>query len=410
MIDTYKNTSGTWRVTDDPAELSEKVRTAVGERAAINLVSGAVRFVAALDQPLGRGTAFVVVLTDRVVARRASGKMQSAHHQDVVGLDRALNGDVVLRTPGGKVALFGMMGLPAKPVLETTYQHVDLAWRHAHTGHAAVGASMPPSAAGVVPAAPIPSAGVEQVAPRPGVPVAPAQRPFPVPVEPAAHGGAIPSSGAEPSKRRLVLLGFGGVMVGAVAFNTSPVVGWLLFTIVALVGLAALTVVVRGDGAPKELADAVAGIRPYRWEAFAVGVGLVLAVLTSAAGPPPDPSGPSTSRPARPARTEAVPSAPALAPAKREPREERPVQIPTQRTKGGYLAALTREKHEKAIEILASGDEAGFNSYLALNPDIFELKGGIEVYVVETALLSGLVKLRPKGKTVEFWTNIEAVQ
>jgi hypothetical protein len=40
---------------------------------------------------------------------------------------------------------------------------------------------------------------------------------------------------------------------------------------------------------------------------------------------------------------------------------------------------------------------------------VFELKEGLKVYVVDTKLFSGKVKIRPVGETVEVWTVLEAV-
>jgi len=40
---------------------------------------------------------------------------------------------------------------------------------------------------------------------------------------------------------------------------------------------------------------------------------------------------------------------------------------------------------------------------------VFMLKGGLKVYIVDTKIFSGKVKIRPAGQTVEVWTLIEAV-
>lgn len=37
-------------------------------------------------------------------------------------------------------------------------------------------------------------------------------------------------------------------------------------------------------------------------------------------------------------------------------------------------------------------------------------KNGEVVFIVDTAIFSGLVKVRRKGELVEYWTNIEAVK
>ena len=259
MIETHKSMSGTWRLTDQPSELTDKVRLAVAKHAGLSPALDNALFVAALDQPLARGKAFVVVLSDRVITRRTNGKMQTAHLCDIVGLDRAISGDVVLRTSGGKIAFFGMVTHPATPVLEATYRSIDLAWRAARTATApAVPLKLP-----------------DAVKPALGIPVA----------APVA-GKPQPSSGASTTKWRLVLLGIGGIMVGAMAATASPVLGALAVSFVIIVALAGLGARVLGDAAPSGLQAALTRIQPHWREALIIGVGVVLAVFAHAASPP----------------------------------------------------------------------------------------------------------------------------
>jgi hypothetical protein len=77
-------------------------------------------------------------------------------------------------------------------------------------------------------------------------------------------------------------------------------------------------------------------------------------------------------------------------------------------TKSGYLASTSQELLEKTIAYVVAEDLDAYNKIMATGA-VFSLKGGLQVEVVETAITKGLVKIRPKGETVELWTNIEAV-
>jgi hypothetical protein len=66
------------------------------------------------------------------------------------------------------------------------------------------------------------------------------------------------------------------------------------------------------------------------------------------------------------------------------------------------LAGYAAEKDEKAF---SQGLAAGLLSGVCTM-----FKEGEEVYLADTAIFSGLVKVRRKGETQEYWTNLEAVK
>lgn len=89
-------------------------------------------------------------------------------------------------------------------------------------------------------------------------------------------------------------------------------------------------------------------------------------------------------------------------------------------TKFGYVAAKTEDLIELVVYTLLENDRAGFNSLLDSSPDIFPLKGGIQVYIEDTAIYTGsrpqkLVKIRQIGKNYSgenynsMWTLGKAV-
>jgi len=80
---------------------------------------------------------------------------------------------------------------------------------------------------------------------------------------------------------------------------------------------------------------------------------------------------------------------------------------------GRYVGCISREDHRKLTNYVVQKDKKAYERYLlaglaAGTCTVFEK--GESVYVVETAVFSGLVKVRRKGETQEYWTNIEAVQ
>jgi hypothetical protein len=81
----------------------------------------------------------------------------------------------------------------------------------------------------------------------------------------------------------------------------------------------------------------------------------------------------------------------------------------TKTTASGYLASTSEELLDKAISYLVDKDNVALQKILDTGL-VFELKGGLSVYVVNTKMFSGKVKIRPVGETVEIWTLIEAIK
>lgn len=77
-------------------------------------------------------------------------------------------------------------------------------------------------------------------------------------------------------------------------------------------------------------------------------------------------------------------------------------------TKAGYLASVSEELLDKAIEYAVAKDHVALQKLLN-SKLVFELKAGLKVYVVDSKFFSGKVKIRPVGETVEVWTVLEAV-
>jgi hypothetical protein len=79
----------------------------------------------------------------------------------------------------------------------------------------------------------------------------------------------------------------------------------------------------------------------------------------------------------------------------------------------GWFGCSDRDYFEQIIRYAVDQDTEAFteaiaDGILAGNCTLFE--NGEPVYLIDTAILSGLVKIRRQGETQEFWTNIEAVK
>ena len=78
-----------------------------------------------------------------------------------------------------------------------------------------------------------------------------------------------------------------------------------------------------------------------------------------------------------------------------------------------WFGCESRGAFEKLAEIAAQGDDAAFRNGLAngvASDDCTLFKNGEPVYLADAAITSGLVKLRRKGNTREFWTHTEAAR
>jgi len=76
-------------------------------------------------------------------------------------------------------------------------------------------------------------------------------------------------------------------------------------------------------------------------------------------------------------------------------------------TKDGFFAAIYKHNFDKAVEICVAKDMQAFRKMFD-DKRIFLLKPGLKVYLIDYKF-SGVVKVRPAGETIEFWTFSEAL-
>jgi hypothetical protein len=78
-----------------------------------------------------------------------------------------------------------------------------------------------------------------------------------------------------------------------------------------------------------------------------------------------------------------------------------------------WFGCTARDYFEKLVGYAVQKDNEAFAKALTtglLSGTCTRFKNGEVVYIANTALFSGLVKVRRKGETQEYWTNIEAVK
>jgi hypothetical protein len=112
----------------------------------------------------------------------------------------------------------------------------------------------------------------------------------------------------------------------------------------------------------------------------------------------PIPEAPKTSNPAK---------APAV-------NESKGITAAGNRIKGqDWFGASSRELFEKLGKFAVQKDSAAFGKLMTaglLTGETTMFKDGEKVILMDTAIFSGLVKVRREGEVAEFWTNFEAVK
>jgi hypothetical protein len=78
-----------------------------------------------------------------------------------------------------------------------------------------------------------------------------------------------------------------------------------------------------------------------------------------------------------------------------------------------WFGCADRNYFEKLVGYAAQKDTEAFASALTaglLAGTCTSFKNGEVVYTTDTAIFSGLIKVRRRGETQEYWTNMEAVK
>lgn len=78
-----------------------------------------------------------------------------------------------------------------------------------------------------------------------------------------------------------------------------------------------------------------------------------------------------------------------------------------------WIGATSKETFEKLSKYAAQKDEAAFGKFVsagAASGEMTLFKDGEKVILMDTAIFSGLVKVRRPGELAEYWTNFEALK
>jgi hypothetical protein len=77
-------------------------------------------------------------------------------------------------------------------------------------------------------------------------------------------------------------------------------------------------------------------------------------------------------------------------------------------TRSGYFACASYEQFDEFTKYLVDQDKEAA-AQLLVTGECSELKAGVPVEIVDTKILSGAVRIRPRGSRASVWTNIEAI-
>src|SRR6266576_5381275 len=76
------------------------------------------------------------------------------------------------------------------------------------------------------------------------------------------------------------------------------------------------------------------------------------------------------------------------------------------RTKDGYAGCPSKDDFKQLVNYFVQKDIAAAQQFIDEH-DCILIKGGQSVYLMDTAMFSGLVQIRFAGSTATVWTNME---
>lgn len=77
-------------------------------------------------------------------------------------------------------------------------------------------------------------------------------------------------------------------------------------------------------------------------------------------------------------------------------------------TKQGFPAAMSKKTLSKFIDVWNADKAAG--QQMINSGEVITLRGGINVFLMRAEIISGFVRIRPKGTTLEIWTLSKAIR
>ena len=74
---------------------------------------------------------------------------------------------------------------------------------------------------------------------------------------------------------------------------------------------------------------------------------------------------------------------------------------------------MDRDEFGRLVNYAVQNDQEAFSQALAravYNGTCTLFQNGETVYLIDTGIFAGVVKVRKRGETTEYWTNMEAIQ
>lgn len=77
------------------------------------------------------------------------------------------------------------------------------------------------------------------------------------------------------------------------------------------------------------------------------------------------------------------------------------------------IGCVSRDYYEKLVSFAASGDNEAFKKALVagvMTEQCTMFQAGASVILEDTAMFSGMMKIRVRGETTSYWTSIESAK
>ena len=202
--------------------------------------------------------------------------------------------------------------------------------------------------------------------------------------------------------KKLVLWIFGPLFLVVLVTSKTPTVG-MLEAVGGSIGVTGLLWFIFGMVSPGK---ALPFSDPSHWRVAGVAfLVMTLGAFIKIADP--------EYRARKAAKTEEGQAAESAADAVRKVRRAREATGARRITGNTWFGCQDRSSFSRVSRYFHQKDFIAYRKALAVGQrtgDCTTFKNGEEVFLADTAILSGLVKLRRKGEVVEYWTNIEATK
>jgi len=113
-----------WYFTQDTREIPDGVKAKIAEGAGVDFDAETILAVCFARTIVTPARLFVVVTTERIVAKRTDS-LQQAYFSNLIGVERSFMQDIVLRIEGSQFGLFAYPEMPNKECVDLLYKVID---------------------------------------------------------------------------------------------------------------------------------------------------------------------------------------------------------------------------------------------------------------------------------------------